>query len=437
MKKATILLCVVILSAFVFSMSAQDKQIDVKPKSKLGDNWFVSVGGGLSLLQGEQDGDMSISERFRYGGAFSVGKWFNSKLGMRVQVSAGQLKGFNYMNYREGKYFHNGRKTAQYPIGFDQQYANGLSLGNNYVEGFKNGNFKLVTGPEGPGFWQEFGYQSATVDVVANLTNLFRSYHKENQVDFIPFAGVGLAHASSSNTNPDYTGFVGKFGVQIGFNISSATIFLEPQLNFMSTDLDGYAGNRQVDLVANLMLGIQYNINRNFSNETSLSIEEINYLNKKINENRRLIEGQQDIIERQQALLDKLSSNPPSQPQSTTTVIEKDAGGPGEKILPGYVYFGLDSHAVSSSEQAKLNGVVSYLKANPDSRLLLVGYADKKTGKSAYNLNLSRRRVEAVAAELERQGINSRRMMMEWKGDSEQPFAQNDWNRVVVMVERK
>jgi len=348
------------------------------------------------------------------------------------------LRGFNYTDYRTGKYFHNNRHTAQYPIGYDRAYANGDNyaspLWDVYKMGYDNGNFKLVDNMKG--FWQEFGYQSATVDVVANLTNLFRSYHKDNQVDFIPFAGVGLAHASSSNTNPTFTGFVGKLGVQIGFNISSATIFVEPQLNFMSKDFDGYVGNSQVDMVANLMLGIQYNINRNFSNETSLSLEEINYLNKKINENRRLIEGQQDIIERQQALLDKLSSNPPAQAQTTTTVIEKEAGGQ-EKVLPGYVYFALASSVISPSEQTKLNGVVSYLKSNPDSRLLLVGYADKKTGKSAYNLNLSRKRVEAVAAELERQGINSRRMMLEWKGDSEQPFAQNDWNRVVVMVERK
>ncbi|MCL1938755.1 MAG: OmpA family protein [Candidatus Azobacteroides sp.] len=440
MKKVTNLVCALILYAFVFSASAQDnkQQFDTKPKSKIGDNWFVSLGGGLSLLQGEQDGDRSLSERMTYGGEFSVGKWFNSKFGMRLQASMGQLKGFNYTLYHEGKYiFGTDRHMTQYPVGFNTDYADGDKFKGDwsfYKEGYNNGNFKLVGDDEG--FWQEFGYQTVTVDAMANLTNLFRSYPKDNQVDFIPYVGVGMAHANSSPTNLAYTGFMGKFGVRVAFNFSSLAVFLEPQLNFMSTDMDGYIGNRNMDLVANLMLGLQYNINRNFANEFTLSPEEINYLNGRINENRRIIEGQQDIIERQQALLDKLSSNPPAQPQSNTTVIEKEVTS-NDKLLPGYIYFGLDSYVISSGEQTKINAVVSYLKANPDSRLLLIGYADKKTGKTAYNLNLSRQRVQTVAAELERQGINTRRLLTEWKGDSEQPFVQNDWNRVVVMVERK
>jgi outer membrane protein OmpA-like peptidoglycan-associated protein len=80
---------------------------------------------------------------------------------------------------------------------------------------------------------------------------------------------------------------------------------------------------------------------------------------------------------------------------------------------------------------------VEFLKANPDRKLLLIGYADKKTGNSTLNLSLSHNRVESVAAELQRQGISANRLIQEWKGDKEQPFSQNDWNRVVILVERK
>jgi outer membrane protein OmpA-like peptidoglycan-associated protein len=293
---------------------------------------------------------------------------------------------------------------------------------------------ELVNTDKGLGFWQDLNYQSFAIDLMVNLTNLFRSYPEEKQVDFIPYLGGGFLHGSASNTNPVHNGMVGKIGMRVNFNLGSLmSVYIDPQANFVSTELDGYVGNRSFDVAANVMVGLQFNINKNFANETALSMDEINYLNKKINDNRTLIEGQQNIIERQQALIDKLNNKAP------TTIIERTESREvaDDKLLPGYIYFGLDSHSISYVEQNKINAVINYLRSNPDSKLLLIGYADRKTGNKTYNLNLSRRRVDAVVAEMNRQGIDSRRLLTEWRGDREQPFAQNDWNRVVVMVERK
>jgi outer membrane protein OmpA-like peptidoglycan-associated protein len=455
MKKAINLLCAAIISAFMFSALAQEnRQFEVKPKSKMSDNWFISIGGGPALLIGEQDGKRSISERVTASGEFSVGKWFTSKFGMRAQIAAGSLKGFNLIQYQGGYYTRAGRAHAFYPIGypdcagkdFYDSFSGGLKPKGGdpnqyaiYKEGYTADIFDLVGDPnimgEG-GFWQKFNYQSVTIDVMTNLTNLFRSYPESRQVDFIPYAGLGYIHAGASPTNAAHDGVLWRVGGRINFNLTkSLGIYLDSQVTFADKEFDGYVGDRAFDNVLNLMLGIQFSINKNFANETALSMDEINYLNKRINENRVLIEGQQDIIERQQALIDKLGKTPPSQ----TTIIEKEIAQSqpnNDKLLPGYIYFGLDSYSISYTEQNKINAIAAYLKTNPESKLLLIGYADKKTGNSKYNLNLSRRRVEATIAELERQGINSRRLISEWRGDREQPFAQNDWNRVVVMVER-
>ena len=46
---------------------------------------------------------------------------------------------------------------------------------------------------------------------------------------------------------------------------------------------------------------------------------------------------------------------------------------------------------------------------------------------------LSERRAKAVAnALINEYGIDSSRVSVDWKGDTEQPYAENDWNRVAI-----
>jgi outer membrane protein OmpA-like peptidoglycan-associated protein len=145
-----------------------------------------------------------------------------------------------------------------------------------------------------------------------------------------------------------------------------------------------------------------------------------------------LIDNHQNILERQQALLDRLQKCCDEKPkQIINQVVENNVS------LPDYVRFGLDSYKIEVPELRKISDVADYLKKNPNSKLTIIGYADRKTGNPAYNLKLSQKRVDAVAAEFKRLGVNANRVVSEWRGDKEQPFNPNELNRVVVMIERK
>ena len=62
-------------------------------------------------------------------------------------------------------------------------------------------------------------------------------------------------------------------------------------------------------------------------------------------------------------------------------------------------------------------------------------YADSGTGTAEINQRLARQRAEAVRDLLvQKYGIDESRLTVDSKGSSEQPFAENDWNRVVIMV---
>ena len=65
-------------------------------------------------------------------------------------------------------------------------------------------------------------------------------------------------------------------------------------------------------------------------------------------------------------------------------------------------------------------------------RITVTGYADVQTGNEKINMDLSQRRANKVKAYLVGKGIAASRISVDFKGDSEQPFAQNDLNRCVI-----
>jgi outer membrane protein OmpA-like peptidoglycan-associated protein len=75
------------------------------------------------------------------------------------------------------------------------------------------------------------------------------------------------------------------------------------------------------------------------------------------------------------------------------------------------------------------------LVSHPSAKLELASYADKNTGNPAYNLQLSKKRSDAVANILVNKfGIDKKRLILKHYGDTVQPFKDNDWNRVTIFI---
>lgn len=480
MKKLLGFFIVLILSSVVYTVVAQEEEsissststpaptsTSTAERNTYGDNWFVSLGGSADLLFAEQDVDAPWTKRLKFGGGLTFGKWFNPYFGARIQIMGGALRGFQFADARGGYYVHDNYDHSKdyyvtdgvytingvqgtysgtipaYPIGGpiwidDNGNATPQSIGRVNPIYANSKNWYQKPGAIVGGFWQDFNYGSATIDLMANFTTLMRGHYKDHSlIDFVPFAGFGLVHAFYNGlTTPRYNYLVFKLGFRLDFNITNnLAIYLEPQGSATGTEFDGYVGTEYADIYANLGLGIQYTFNKRFDKTSGFSQEQLDELNRKINENRYMIENHQDILERQQNLLDKLEKCCDGNQTSTkevVTVVDNNSCG-----LPDYVRFALDSYRIDQTEQRKISDVANYLNSATNSRLLIVGYADRKTGNPQYNLSLSQRRVEAVAAALTRLGISADRISIEWKGDKEQPFLPNEWNRVVIMVERK
>ena len=102
-----------------------------------------------------------------------------------------------------------------------------------------------------------------------------------------------------------------------------------------------------------------------------------------------------------------------------------------ESIL--YVYYELAQSNIRESQQPVVEMIASYLKSNPEAKVIVKGYASKE-GELEFNERLSADRAESVKSMLEsKYGIASDRIKAEGCGILEQ-FKELSWNRVAICI---
>ena len=112
---------------------------------------------------------------------------------------------------------------------------------------------------------------------------------------------------------------------------------------------------------------------------------------------------------------DELSKRPVSCPECQETVTE---------VVNNYVdkcglLFASTALKIDKNQQINIYNTAEFMKNN-NAPIKVVGYADKKTGTSDYNMGLSEKRARAVAKELiDKYGISSSQITIEWRGSDE------------------
>ena len=98
------------------------------------------------------------------------------------------------------------------------------------------------------------------------------------------------------------------------------------------------------------------------------------------------------------------------------------------------IFFSINKSNIAPGEQQKVDDVVAYLKEHPKAKVTVTGYADKGTGNATINARLGLNRSKIVVEELVKKGIDRSRIIADSKGDTEQPFAENNKNRVTICI---
>lgn len=90
--------------------------------------------------------------------------------------------------------------------------------------------------------------------------------------------------------------------------------------------------------------------------------------------------------------------------------------------------------AGAEGSKAQMKRVADFLKAYPGAKVSVVGYADKGTGNAKVNMKYAKQRADKYKEELVADhGADASRIVTDSKGDTVQPFGENDKNRCVIV----
>lgn len=250
-----------------------------------------------------------------------------------------------------------------------------------------------------------------------NLTNALLGY-KGSPRKFEVEANAGPGYGFL--LHQEYNALLVKAGLNLNYNVTDAwTIALRPAVVY---DLNGTGTFNTNHAIGQVTAGIVYhfktsNGTRSFNKAKLYSQSEIDALNAKITDLRSNLEA----------------ANKTAKTNTIDTVYVESPSS-----LGNVVSFTLNSAKVDETQMANLDNAVRMLKENPDLKVTLKGYADKNTGSATYNKRLSVRRAEAVKKVIvDKYGIDTNRIDVLGVGDTEQLYNDNNWNRVVIFVEKK
>ncbi len=353
--------------------------------SSKGSNWFIQVGAGMEMPIVEH---YPTSSKRHITAAYGLGfgKWFTPQLAWRFGA-----QGAAY-HYNAGQGYHKAK--------------------------FVNANLDLM--------WDMF--------------NTFGNVNTKRVFSMVPFIGVGASYSW------DYTGPYGGFqtdnegnpktkqwlipasvGMQLRFRLSShVDFFAEGRYSFYGDGFDGISyGTNSVDMNLTAMGGFIFNLGgRNFESYNPCEyLGYISQLNGQVNDLRGALAATTAALAAAEAQL----------PCPEVVAVEcPEVGAP----LMSTVRFSINSAKITSMEAVNVYNVAQWLKANPDTKIIIKGYADKDTGTAAYNMKLSERRAQNVFNMLNKEyGIDANRMTIKAEGSDSQIYDVNNWNRIVIFAQ--
>ena len=272
--------------------------------------------------------------------------------------------------------------------------------------------------------YYKWKYVTPDLDLLVNLTNLF-SKGSDHALNVILLGGVGLNYAWDNdelkalnlpaNTMPLAwdknrlshnlraglrleTNQAKPFGVSLEVNANS----LDDRFNSKTNDKD--------DWMFTAMLGLNFR----FGHKKAAP----RYVTKTI----EVI----DTFEVDEPITIKVKEKQPKTKTETKHMKMNEA-----------IFFKIresDANAASGIDEA-IKKVAELMKCSDDAMFTVTGYADKGTGTAKQNKKYAKQRADDVAKKLvEQYGLDAKRLKTDSKGDTVQPFEDNDKNRCVIVT---
>ncbi len=346
------------------------------------DNWFIQIGAGIAtpFVEGT-DANGEHHAKFSPNYNLGFGKWFSPYMGWRLAFNGG-------------------------PIRWNMD-----------------------------GEVHKANYVGTNLDFMWDMFNSLGGVNEKRVFSLIPFAGLGGTYTWHYRPNDaNIVGNDGKkhtswtlpvsAGLQARFRLGKyVDFFAEARASFYGDNFNNVAYGRPVDINVTLNGGFAIT----FGGRKYQQYNPCDYLGYIDNLNGQ-VNNLRGALGTTAAALAAAEAQLPC-PEVPEVVPVEAAPAP----LMATVRFSLNSSRISSMEMVNVYNIAEWMKANPDQNVAIVGYADRDTGTSTYNMGLSQRRAEAVRNALVNDyGINPERLSISAEGSEVQPYDVNSWNRIVI-----
>ncbi|WP_418697451.1 OmpA family protein [Bacteroides sp.] len=283
-------------------------------------------------------------------------------------------------------------------------------------------------------YCKKFG--EINLDAMLNLINLFGGYNPNRAFDLYVFGGptmnlgkavdTDLTIDAAGNKSYAYTedGLKARFGATVGlglaYNLSSKwAINLEGRLGVTPSIFGDASDCRKAEATARVNLGVAYTFGgKKFVAASNIDEDAIN---AELNRYRReLAQAQADLANCKNALANV-------KPEVREVTKEVEVAGPRA------IFFKIGSARLDDYGKVNIELAAKILKANPDKKYKVAGYADKATGSASWNQKLSEKRAQVVYDALVAQGVDKNQLELIGFGGTANMFGKNFLNRVVIL----
>ena len=259
-------------------------------------------------------------------------------------------------------------------------------------------------------------YVAAGLDLTVNLSNLVAGWNPKRLFNLSLFVGGGANIGFSNGEANDLAarGYAmqylwdgtkvrpyGRFGLQAMFRLSDyVNLLFEGNANGLSDKYNSKFGDN-MDKYVNALVGLRINLGKTYKEESR--------------------EVYRDVIVNDTVY--KYITIEEPKPVVKPEPIRRD------------VFFLINKSNIRETEAGKIKDVADYLKEHKDAKVNVVGYADAGTGNDRINDRLAKQRADVIVkALIEQYEIAADRISYDSKGARVQPFAENDLNRVTIMI---
>ena len=296
-----------------------------------------------------------------------------------------------------------------------------------------------------------FRYAQLNADVLMDLTSLIGGFDNNRVCSAYVFAGLGGAYGFDNKVAAPYQAslknyweskfFVpGRVGLGVDFRLTKGiSLGIEGNTNFYSDKFNSKLEEKSpLDWQFNVLAGLKFNLGSN-TRPSKAYAEKVAKAEAEAAAAAAKAEAEKAAAEKaaaEKAAAEKAAAEKAAAEKAAAEQAAAEKAAAEKAAIAAEnskdIVFTIGSTYIRKAEDAKLASLVEWLNANPDFSVVVVGYADKKTGSSKGNLELSKKRANAVAARLMKLGVDESRVSIDFKGDTVQPFEANDMNRVVV-----